>query len=989
MLVMKKTLFLIISFSTLLAQTIPLEGIQDKKVKTVAFTNATIHIDASKTISNGTLIIKNDKIISVDNAKPNASEMLVVDCSGKHIYPSFIELNSNYALPEKIENNSTNLYWNDAIKTHINAFTNLSIQEQNYDLIERGFGTVLSHYKDGILRGTGVLTTLQTENKEMAVLIPKAAIIGSLSKGSSVSEYPSSLIGTIALLRQFFYDADWYSKNALTNNLSIDLYNCCKNIPFIFYIKNSSDIHRLEKIKKEFGLQFHYVGNGDEYQRVTEAKNSKATYIIPLKFPKAYKIEDVYDADQISLEDLKHWEMAPSNAKILSDESVPFVLTSVSTQSSDDFFFKMSLLVKRGLNKSKLLESLTSVPAKMLLAEKFVGSLETNKLANFIITENELGDENFSILENWIQGIPYKLSSNIEVIDYRGEYTISSNLSNINGLKLKISGSKYDPNGEIVINDTTKIKVKTRFDKNIFSGSYKDSKSNQVYLISAYANASKKWIGDIKNENGEQYDFELNYSTEYKEEEKETNEPEKIELSELTFPSSSYGFTKDEWNAIQNKSYLIKNATVWTNEKEGILKNTDVITENGKIKQIGINLSCSNCEIIDGTNKHLTSGIIDEHSHIAITRGANEGTQSSTAEVRIEDAINAEDINIYRQLASGVTTIQLLHGSANAIGGQSAIIKLRWGKTENELLFEGATKFIKFALGENVKQSNWGDHAVTRYPQTRMGVESFFIEMFNRAKEYEKEKKKNPNYRKDIELETLNEILRGERKITCHSYVQSEINMLMKVAESFGFKINTFTHILEGYKVADKMKTHGANASTFSDWWAYKWEVIDAIPYNATMLTKVGVNTCVNSDDAEMARRLNHEAAKAIKYGGLTEEEAWKLCTYNAAKALNLDEFVGSVKVGKHADLVLWNYNPLSIYSRVEFTMIDGIMYYTSKRNEELIKRDKKEKNKLIQKMISAVDNGEPSISIVKKISFEYGCESLENQDYYFEILTK
>jgi imidazolonepropionase-like amidohydrolase len=264
-----------------------------------------------------------------------------------------------------------------------------------------------------------------------------------------------------------------------------------------------------------------------------------------------------------------------------------------------------------------------------------------------------------------------------------------------------------------------------------------------------------------------------------------------------------------------------------------------------------------------------------------------------------------------------------------------------------------------------------------------MGVEQFYYEMFSRAKEYALKKKNSKEpIRKDLELETLCEILDGKRYITCHSYMQHEINMLLNVADSMGFKVNTFTHILEGYKVADKMKAHGASASTFADWWAYKMEVMDAIPYNAAILHKVGVNTCVNSDDAEMARRLNQEAAKAIKYGNLTEEEAWKLCTLNPAKMLHVDDKVGSIKEGKDADLVLWSDNPLSIYAHVKFTMIDGMIYYSEERDAELQAYNKSEKNRLVQKIMQAIKDGDEGVPLAKKQYFLFECESMENYDY-------
>lgn len=382
----------------------------------------------------------------------------------------------------------------------------------------------------------------------------------------------------------------------------------------------------------------------------------------------------------------------------------------------------------------------------------------------------------------------------------------------------------------------------------------------------------------------------------------------KENVGSIVYPFGPYGWKTKP----QVKTYLIKNATVWTNEQEGVLNNTDVLIRNGKIVNIGKNLTEKEAILIDATGKHLTAGIIDEHSHIAVNGGVNECTQSVTSEVRIGDVINSEDINIYRQLAGGVTTSHILHGSCNPVGGQTALIKLRWGYAPEQMKFENADGFIKFALGENVKRS--GDNRAGRYPDTRMGVEQTYIDAFSRARDYDQLMKTKPNEtRHDLELDALAEILNKKRFITCHSYVQSEINMLMKVAEQFNFRVNTFTHILEGYKVADKLKKHGAGAAGFSDWWAYKFEVYEAIPYNGAILHDQGVVTAFNSDDAEMARRLNQEAAKAVKYGNVPEEEALKFVTLNPAKLLHIDNRVGSIKKGKDADLVLWNDHPLSI----------------------------------------------------------------------------
>ena len=483
--------------------------------------------------------------------------------------------------------------------------------------------------------------------------------------------------------------------------------------------------------------------------------------------------------------------------------------------------------------------------------------------------------------------------------------------------------------------------------------------------------------------NGTAFDSEGNQSSWtatkiVKEEDKKknfnTDEDKNIVLQPVTFPNIGYG------NLTQPKqqTILIKNTTVWTSESEGILKNTDVLLKNGKIVLIGSNIKDKKALLIDGTGKHLTAGIVDEHSHIAAS-AINEGGHNSTAEVTIEDVVDPTDINIYRNLSGGTTSIQILHGSANPIGGRSAIIKLKWGENAKNLIYENSPKFIKFALGENVKQSNWGGYS--RFPQTRMGVEQMYIDYFSRAKAYDLQKKSGKPYRIDAEMEVLAEILNKERFISCHSYIQSEINMLMKVAEKFNFNINTFTHILEGYKLADKMKAHGAGASTFSDWWAYKYEVNDAIPYNAAILNNTGVLTAINSDDAEMSRRLNQEAAKAVKYGGASEEDAWKMVTLNPAKLLHIDDKVGSIKIGKDADLVLWSDHPLSVYAKAEKTLIEGATYFDIEGDQQHRAAIKKERNTLIQMLLEAKNKGMKTQPIMVNKKKDMHCDTLDNNE--------
>jgi len=414
---------------------------------------------------------------------------------------------------------------------------------------------------------------------------------------------------------------------------------------------------------------------------------------------------------------------------------------------------------------------------------------------------------------------------------------------------------------------------------------------------------------------------------------------------------------------------LVRGATVWTSGPEGRLENADLLVRNGRIAAVGQNLEIGNLPdgavVIDGTGKHVTAGLIDAHSHTAIDGNVNEGTDIITAEVRIEDVLNPADINIYWQLAGGVTAANILHGSANAIGGQNAIIKYRWGAEPEELLFDGAPPGVKFALGENPKQSNW-DTGEPRYPRTRMGIEQAIVEAFETALDYRRALEAAERAgsgaippRPDLRSEAVLEILDGTREVHAHAYRADEMLMLLGLSKRYGFDLAAFQHSLEAYKIADEIAAQGVGASTFSDWWAYKYEVIDAIPYNGAILVDRGVVTSYNSDSDELARRLNTEAAKAVRYGGVSEEEALKLVTLNPAIQLGVDQMVGSLEPGKDADFVIWNGHPLSTYSLVEETWVDGRKYFD--RAEDLARRDEiaAEREALLAEIEAAAGGGE------------------------------
>jgi imidazolonepropionase-like amidohydrolase len=408
---------------------------------------------------------------------------------------------------------------------------------------------------------------------------------------------------------------------------------------------------------------------------------------------------------------------------------------------------------------------------------------------------------------------------------------------------------------------------------------------------------------------------------------------------------------------------LIKNATVLTITK-GTIQHGSILIRDGKIADVGPNVTApAGAAVIDATGMYVMPGIIDCHSHIAIEGGVNEGSVSVSSMANIADVINPEDPDIYRDLSGGVTVANVLHGSANAIGGQTEVIKLRWGQPADKMVFEGALPGIKFALGENPKRSNFnpGPGQQRRYPATRLGVEEVIRQAFTEAKAYKAEwddynKRKAAGEqnlippRRDVTLDPLVEVLEGKRYVHCHSYVSDEILMLIRVSHEMGFKVRTFQHVLEGYKVADELAKEGIGASTFSDWWSYKLEAYDAIPYNAALMTQKGVIVSVNSDDAEEAQHLNQEAAKSMKYGGLTHDQAIKMVTINPAIQLGIDNRVGSIEKGKDADFAIYNHDPLSVYAVVQKTIIDGKVYFD--REKDIAQRAElaKEKQQLIDK---------------------------------------
>ncbi len=977
------------SFSLLAQDYFPSNsGVIANNTNYMAFTNAKIHVSPTEVIDSGTLLIKEGKVISVGKTVSIPNNTTIIDLDGKEIYPSFIDIYTSFGVKKpkratgnlpQYEASRSGFYWNDHIMPEQDVMASFKYDDKSAtEMHKLGFGVVNTHMPDGIVRGTGALIALNNNaDNSMRVVDGETSQHLSFSKSlASRQSYPSSLMGSMALLRQMYNDAKWYANgNVDTRDLSLEALNGNKNLLQIFEANSRANIMRADKVGDQFNIQYTIVGGGDEYERIDEIKTTNATLILPLDFQLAYDVDNAFLAKTLSLSDMRAWNQEPHNPRLLAENGVNFALTTHGLKSKKTFKDNLMKAIESGLSKQKALEALTTVPAGLLGKSNELGTLKAGSYANFLITSGDIFDKKTKLYENWVQGTPHIIADmTIRDIDGDFNFKLAGNIYQLN-----ISGSASKPKAKLVSSDK-ELGTKMSYKDDWVTMTFKTADSTKKEFIRIVANAASgnSLNGKATMPNGNELSFYAskevkNAKTETDKEMKEKKEDVSKDpyMSPVTYPNLAYGFTEKP----QSETLLFKNATIWTNEADGVLENMDLLIKGGKIEKVGKDLNSRNAKVIDATGKHITAGIIDEHSHIAAA-SINEGGHNSSAEVTIEDVLDDEDIDIYRNLAGGVTSIQILHGSANPIGGRSAIIKLKWGESADDLIYDNSPKFIKFALGENVKQSR--SRFNVRFPQSRMGVEQVYMDYFSRAKAYDELKKSGKPYRKDTEMEVLAEILNKERFISCHSYVQSEINMLMKVAEKFDFNINTFTHILEGYKVADKMKAHGVGGSTFSDWWAYKYEVNDAIPYNAAIMHKAGVVTAINSDDAEMSRRLNQEAAKSVKYGGVSEEDALKFVTLNPAKLLHLDERVGSIKVGKDADVVLWSNHPLSIYAKAEKTIIEGITYFDIAKDKQMREAMKKEKSTLVNMMLQDKNKGLKTQPVKKKEKVLLHCDSMD-----------
>jgi len=967
------------------AQFAPFTGLHDNTPAVHAFTNARIVVAPGQVIPHGTLVVRDGVIEAVgENLKPprDAREW---DATGLTFYPGFIDLSSDYGMPRGSAPGEPDFlatpppaekprgaeHWTAKMRADLDASAAFQPDPAAAEKLRtQGFVAVLSTPQSGIFRGQSALISLADAPGPQLVLKRRAAQTITLEqRGGFFGGYPNSLMGVIAFVRQILLDADWYRKawDAYTKSPNQERPETSTGLaalgdaldrktPFIGEADEDLNVLRLLKIGREFSLNLWIRGSGEEYRRLDQLKQLRPKLIVPLNFPEAPAVDTPEEALGVTLDELQHWDAAPENPGRLQKASIPVAVTASQLKDAGTFLTQVRKAVKRGWTADGALAAMTTTPASWLGLERQLGSLEAGHAASFVVTDGDLFSEKTRIREVWIDGKRYdvKLPPAVET---RGTWSFTGP-SQLSG-ELALKGDPDRPAGSLKTHSKELTLVSVQYGAGRLSFSFAGDSAGLLGTVRISGTVTgKEMSGTGERPDGTTFSWTATLRETYKAgpDTAKVKPPVMASFPE-TLPPGEFGREKPPE---QPAVLLVKNATIWTEGKQGRLENADMLIRAGKIDVIGRGIAPpAGAVVVDATGLHVSPGIIDCHSHTAAS-SINEGGKAVTCETRIEDVLDPDNIWIYRQLAGGTTMANVLHGSANPIGGQNAIVKWRWGSPAEDLLFKGAPPGVKFALGENVKQSNFqpGGRPTGRYPATRMGVEQIIRDRFSTAREYErkwKEWESDRNRippRRDLELEALVEMLKGKRQIHAHCYRQDEILMLLRVCEDFGIRLGTLQHVLEGYKVADAIARHGAGASTFSDWWAYKIEAWDAIPGNGPLMESQGVVVSYNSDDSQLASRLNWEAGKAVKFG-LSEEDALKFVTLNPAKQLKIDSRVGSLEPGKDADFAVWNGSPLSSTTRCEQTWIDGRKYFDREEDRRMQETIRRQRAALIQKALA------------------------------------
>jgi len=961
----------------------PTNGPKHSDARWHALTGATVVARPGEVVANATLVIRDGVIRSVTSGGRAPAGARVWDYSGLTVYAGFIEPYAEVDAGEVVGSSPAS-HWRSNVTPQRSALDGGGLDEKGREgLRELGFASAALAAGSGIFRGTGELVSLAEPETEISAGAPRLIRSGVYQSvapetGGWGGTPPTSLMGAIAVMRQTLSDAGWYAEvkgveaarseglERAERNAALEALgeNNADATMLLFDADDPLDALRMARVAGEFDRRAALLGSGREFERVDAVAGLGLQMIVPVNYPKKPDVSTTALAESVSLKTLMAWEQAPTNLRRLDEAGVSVSLTTHRLKKTKDFWENVRAAVRHGLGAERALAMLTTRPANLLGAQELLGAAEEGKLAYLTVFEGDpFTDEDATLRDVWSAGERYEINA-AEDTRFDGDWDVRagavySGVLSVDGKKVTLEkGDETVKAGSVDINE----------DRVSFVAGGTAFGDVGAYRMSAVL-AGDTLRGEGVDPNGDRFAWSASRAQgDDGGDDDDADEEGEFELppDRLPVPFGAYG----RYELPRAETLLISGATLWTSGPSGVIEDGALIVRDGKIVYAGVGSRVPRIGVdrtIDARGKHITPGLIDAHSHSGISGGVNEGGQAVTAEVRIADVINPDDIAWYRELAGGLTAANQLHGSANPIGGQNSVVKLRWGASDpGAFRVDGAIEGIKFALGENVKRSSG------RYPDTRMGVESIIRDRFVAAREYERAHEEYVGLnrrqqgravppRKDLELDALVEILNGERLIHCHSYRQDEILMLCRVAEEFGFTIGTFQHVLEGYKVAEAIAEHAIGGSCFSDWWAYKFEVYDAIPFNGALMREAGVLVSFNSDSNELARRMNTEASKAVRYGGVEPGEALKFVTINPAKQLKIDEWVGSLEAGKDADFVIWSGDPLSSLTRCEATYVDGIERFSLELDARLRERDEAERRRIVQKILrEGLDGDEP-----------------------------
>lgn len=970
--------FVLVVSSSLVAHALP--------PRVHAIVGARIVTEPGVVIPRGTIVIRDGVIAAVGAGVAVPADARIWNADSLTVYPGLIDA---YVMPDP-STPSPAMPISRGAKHELACVTperrvaeQLPLAKPQLEALRAaGFAVAQVVPRAGIFRGRSAVVALGDKTAGESLIRPDVAQVV-VFEAQGGGAYPGSLMGAIAVVRQTFSDARWYreaqaalarSKDAKRLDVN-DAYEAlgpavARQQTVLLAPADMIEVMRATTLAKALGLAAALVTPGEEYKRIGELAGSGIPIVTNVNFPEAPEVADAALSLEIPIEMIRHWDAAPGNPAALRRAGLRLSLTSNGLKDVKTFRGQVVKAIERGLSTKDALAAVTTEPALLLGLGDRVGKIAPGFAAHLTVVRGELFSDEGEVRNVWVDGDRYDVPKDDPLA---GKWSLAWGRA---GHTLIVTAGK-DTSIKLVVSPDTLVAREVRVEaRRLRFAVARGSEAVEAFDLRI---ADARLLGSLTVAGVGSHEVT---GVRLREEPKTP----KKERPRDPLPVPVVMGNTEPWRLgtpAQPSAVLVRHATVWTAGPQGTLEDADVLVRAGKIAGVGHGLAApAGAVVIDARGKHVAPGIIDEHSHSAAIGSVNECTNSVTAEVRVADIVNSESIQIYRQLAGGATVMHVLHGSCNAIGGQCVVLRNKWGEDPEHLVFAEAPPTIKFALGENPKRSNSTGPGTERYPNSRGGVEQVIREAFARARDYRarqaeyKSNKRGLPPRVDYQLEALAEVVEGKRVIHCHSYRQDEILMLMRVADEFGFKVGTFTHVLEGYKVADEIAAHGAVASAFSDWWAYKQEVMDAIPYNGFVMWDRGVTVCYNSDSNDLARRLNTEAAKAVKYGGVPQDEAIKFVTINPAISLGIQTRVGSLEVGKDADFAIWSGSPLSYASHCEQTWIEGRKYFD--RDEELAARPKldDERRALIARILDQGSGAKAGVEGAEKETPRYLLDS-------------